>query len=357
MKRMPQLDGLRGIAILMVFATHALNIRGLWMGVDLFFALSGYLITRILLELKLTYGITEYWQSFYFRRAKRILPPFLGFMIFVAIGFTPHWHRVWLCYLCFASNFPLAFGRVPINAVSPLWSLAVEEQFYLIWPLAVLLCRNGTLRRVALAVLLIAPVLRALATPLFHSHMPIYSLTPFRADTLACGAFIAICQNENPGWIKSKRIMGMAGAITAAFVLISLAMFPWFRTGGNNVLFNSLGYSLSTLMFGGTLVYALSGNGVLIHLLRWSGLRYLGRISYTFYLYHVAVMSLLERQIHSFIPLAFTSFFFTFAISSLSWHFIESPILKRRGEKDAVANSKVCFLPASPAAQGQVTSA
>lgn len=138
MQRLPQLDGLRGLAILMVFATHALEVKGLWMGVDLFFVLSGYLITRVLIGLKQRREQSGYVAPFYLRRARRILPAYVGFMVFVAVVFAPKWAPVWTWYLCFGSNFPLAFAAVPLAAVAPLWSLAVEEQFYFVWPYVVL---------------------------------------------------------------------------------------------------------------------------------------------------------------------------------------------------------------------------
>ena len=346
MRRLQQLDGLRGIAILMVFATHALHIPGLWMGVDLFFVLSGFLITRILLHSKVTRDKSGYWRPFYIRRAQRILPPYLGFLIFAALVLAFRWQNSWLYYLCFASNFPSALGTVPIVAVTPLWSLAVEEQFYFAWPWVVRFCNARVLRRTAVAVLVGAPVLRALATPFFHNHMPIYTLTPFRADTLACGAFIAISENEWESWSESNKWAGFSLSLASLLALFGLStMFPWFRTGANTVLFNTAGYSLSTLMFGGLLVYSLAPSETIQRILSWSGLRYLGRISYTFYLYHVAILYLLERRIHARIALTLVSFAVTTSIAALSWHLIESPILKRRQERrlllieDASANA------------------
>lgn len=329
MERLPQLDGLRGVAILMVFATHALHVPGLWMGVDLFFVLSGFLITRILLRLRIKPRETGYWRPFYVRRAQRILPPYIGLLIFAALVFTPHWQDSWFYYFCFASNLPLALGTVPIFALTPLWSLAVEEQFYFAWPWMVRFCSTRVLRWAALVVLIGAPILRATATPLFNSHLPIYALTPFRADTLACGAFIAICDNEREAWAESKRLAGFWVLLASGLAMFGLsAVFPSFRTSANSVLFNAAGYSLSALMFGGLLVFMLTTSGAIQRVLVCRGLRYMGRISYTFYLYHVAVLDVLGRRIHGVIPLALASFAITSAIAALSWRFIESPILR-----------------------------
>jgi peptidoglycan/LPS O-acetylase OafA/YrhL len=133
----PQIDGLRAVAILMVFTTHALHIPLLWMGVDLFFALSGYLITGIFLGLKDRRGTGGgYWKPF--RRVRRILPPYLGFLIFLTIFFHLPWARIWYWYAFLGANLALALGKVEVAAMTPLWSLAAEEQFYFIWPWIVL---------------------------------------------------------------------------------------------------------------------------------------------------------------------------------------------------------------------------
>ncbi len=342
MRRIPQLDGLRGIAILMVFAAHALHVPMLWMGVDLFFVLSGYLITGILLHLREQREVEGYWGPFYLRRAQRILPPYLGFLIFVALAFAPPWRHIWYWYVFFGANFPLALGRVTVEALAPLWSLAVEEQFYLIWPLIVLRCKNDRLRRIAFSVVILAPLLRAAATSLFSNHFPIYSLTPFRADTLAFGAFVAVAESESGGWIRSMRRRAAWGSVGSGVFLLALSLFPSFRTGANSVFFNAGGYSLSVLMFGGALIYVLgTREGVVHSLLTWRPLRYLGRISYTFYLYHVAVLVIVSHYLNSSILRAVAGLVLTSTIAALSWHILESPILKRRKRTVAPLGSAV----------------
>jgi len=333
MRRIPQLDGLRGIAILMVFAAHALRLPMLWMGVDLFFVLSGYLITGILLDLRNRREYGGYWGPFYLRRAQRILPPYIGFLIFVAVVFAPQWKQIWYWYTFFGANFPLAMGKVPVIAMTPLWSLAVEEQFYLMWPLIVLRCENERLRRIALGVVVVAPFLRAAATPLFSNHFAIFSLTPFRADTLAFGAWIAVTEKEDGGWLRGMRRPALWSSLASGALVLALSASPSFRTSANSVLFNAAGYSLAVIMFGGGLVYVLGTNeGVLHSLLTWSPLRYLGRISYTFYLYHVAVLSIVSRYLNSSISMRMVSLTLTIGVAGLSWQVLESPILKRRSK-------------------------
>jgi peptidoglycan/LPS O-acetylase OafA/YrhL len=165
MRRVPQLDGLRAIAILMVFAHHALHVPFLWTGVDLFFVLSGYLITGILLKAKPGRAVGGYWKPFYLRRASRILPPYIGLLAVLAFTFHVPWSHIWYWYAFFGANFALAFGKATVDAMTPLWSLAVEEQFYFLWPWVVLWCSRRSLKRISIAILLFCPLARALCTP------------------------------------------------------------------------------------------------------------------------------------------------------------------------------------------------
>src|ERR1700722_20002721 len=208
MKRISQLDGLRGIAILMVFLYHALFVPLLWSGVDLFFVLSGYLITGILLRLKERTDTGDasisFFAPFYLRRAYRILPPYLVFLLMASLFFPIPWRHVWFWYAFFAANVANALHQTSV-AMVPLWSLAVEEQFYFVWPWVVRRTNWRTLKYTALGIIVAAPVLRAFCTLFLSSNAPIYTLTPFRADLLACGAFIAVSEAEDPLWIRSRR--------------------------------------------------------------------------------------------------------------------------------------------------------
>jgi peptidoglycan/LPS O-acetylase OafA/YrhL len=178
--RIPQLDGLRAIAMLSVFLYAGLGVPLLWMGVDLFFVLSGFLITGILLERKQT-G-TSYFRYFYSRRAKPILPPYCLLMVISSLLFGTAWLRHWYWFAFFLTNIPLAFHQLSHPSLGVLWSLAVEEQFYVIWPVVVLLTREALLSWVAWGLLLLAPILRVLATPHLATFAPIYNLTPFRME-------------------------------------------------------------------------------------------------------------------------------------------------------------------------------
>lgn len=340
MRRIPQLDGLRSLAILMVFATHALKIPLLWMGVDLFFVLSGYLITKILLRLKDQLRPatgSSYWAAFYLRRAQRILPAYLIFLACMEL-IGAHWLRTWYWYSFFAANIGAAFHKLGSQMLDPLWSLAVEEQFYLLWPCAVLFCSAKRLRWIALAIICASPVVRACATPFFRDHFPIYCLTIFRGDVLAVGAWIAIAEHQDAAFANARGRVGALMALVAAGAFAALSIYPEFRTGANSVLFNGLAYSLSAIFFGGVVVYSLAiSSGPTHTLLTFRPLGYLGRISYTFYLWHVAALILLERYLQSDWLRPAAAFAATFVIAAFSWKYIESPVLNwRRKPKPAI---------------------
>jgi peptidoglycan/LPS O-acetylase OafA/YrhL len=340
-RRIPQIDGLRAIAILMVFAAHAFAVPLAWMGVDLFFVLSGFLITGILLRLKEKRADGgSYWSSFYSRRVRRILPPYIVFLLVVTFLFRVQWAHIWYWYVFFTPNIPLALGKVTVAALGPLWSLGVEEQFYFAWPWLVLACSKAGLRRVALGVIVISPFLRAIFTPAFSTHFPIYSLTIFRADSLAMGAFIALSVRRDPQWISRQRPKALGGLALALVMLAGLSALPSFRAAANSVLFNSIAYSLTAVCLGSTLIYVLGlKKGFLHTLLTARPLRYLGLISYTFYLYHEAVLLKAAQYFHSRILIALAAVSVTILISVLSWHLFEAPILGRSAKRLAADSS------------------
>jgi peptidoglycan/LPS O-acetylase OafA/YrhL len=220
-----------------------------------------------------------------------------------------------------------------VAAMTPLWSLAVEEQFYLLWPWVVLATNRRTLLRLAIAIVFVSPILRALCTPLFSTHFPIYSLTIFRADTLAMGAAIALSTHSSTRY----RVAASWSFLLAGGALVTFSFFPSFRTGANSVFFNSVGYSLSVILFGSALVYALgASSGLVYHVLATRPLRYLGLISYTFYLYHEAVILKLGDYVNSQMGTALAAFIITSAIAAFSWHLMEAPLL-RAGSKNRIS--------------------
>jgi peptidoglycan/LPS O-acetylase OafA/YrhL len=333
LQRVSQLDGLRGIAILMVFFYHAFNVPVFWSGVDLFFVLSGYLITGVLLRLKERQGMGGEGRSaacrmFYIRRARRIFPPYVGFLLAVSLVYAVPWAKVWYFYLFFGANVATLLYPLPFVAMIPLWSLAVEEQFYFVWPMVVFLARSATLKKVALGVIVTVPVLRAICTLFVSTHDAIYFLTPFRVDTLACGAFIAVAQYENPEWIQLHRLFAARFASAAAVIFCVLSLSARFRLTANSMAFNSVGYSLIAVIFGGALIYVLARqDGLVWSVLTNKPLRYMGLISYTFYLYHFGVLAVLHTHVQSKVLVAILGLGICGTIAAISWRFLEAPIL------------------------------
>src|SRR6185437_13153051 len=203
--RIPELDGFRAIAVLMVMTEHMYNGFWLpvipmpgalhfvlthgWLGVDLFFILSGFLITGILLDER---GHSDYFSSFYRRRACRILPLLLVCLVIYFVVYGRIYDRYLLLALVFCANLDVLLGVRTPNGLSVTWSLAVEEHFYLLWPLAV---SRFTIRRlvyIAGALVLLSPVFRGVAMHYGAQAQNVYQLSWFRFDGLALGALMAI---------------------------------------------------------------------------------------------------------------------------------------------------------------------
>jgi peptidoglycan/LPS O-acetylase OafA/YrhL len=142
--RILQLDGLRGIAVLMVFCSHAFRSRLLWSGVDLFSSCPDFSSPAFCLNSVGAKGWSAYLASFYQRRMRRILPPYLLFLGVTSILFGIGWMRHWYLFL-FLMNTGLFRELDHRYPLSVLWSLAVEEQFYFVWPFVVFLLDEGAL--------------------------------------------------------------------------------------------------------------------------------------------------------------------------------------------------------------------
>ncbi len=304
---MPELDTLRGVAILAVVFYHGFSqcdttglpgiVRAVfaatrlgWLGVNLFFVLSGFLITGILLDSK---GTPRYYKSFYVRRALRILPAYLLLLLLLLllprIGVVEgrvSWSFVGLS-LIYLSNVTNFFGVA--MQYGPLWSLAVEEQFYLLWPAAVRNLSQRALAFFALAVFLGCPLFRAIAFKYGHPAEVWY--TWMVADGLASGSLLAISSRT---LLTDRRSMKWFSVlcITASLLLIALgARFGTLSPVPPTTLFGaSLRGTLFNVLFTGTL-----GTALLLGASRWAQivrrpvLQFFGKISYGLYLIHTLV--------------------------------------------------------------------
>lgn len=325
--RIEQLDGIRTVAIAAVFIHHTLHVRLLWMGVDLFFIVSGFLITGILIDNK-SQGLRQYFAHFYERRARRILPPYLLLLIVTSLFFGMAWARHWYFYL-FLMNFVLAFHVPHPSSLDVFWSLAVEEQFYLLWPLVVYFLRERAIAWVAASLVLAAPLLRWFCTPLFAYHWPVYALTPFRMDLLAIGALISILWRNRQDAIKRFGHYGLIFSALALLTLAALSRQPGFTTTANTPQTNLWIYELSLIACTGAILWALSGRGTRV--LTLSPVRYVGRISYTIYLVHLTVFIVISRHFRERWAITGITLAGTLLYAAISWVVLEKPFLRTRG--------------------------
>jgi peptidoglycan/LPS O-acetylase OafA/YrhL len=339
LQRIPALDGLRGIAVILVCLYHFSGFSVGWAGVDLFFVLSGFLITTVLMEAK---GQPNYFRNFFVRRALRILPLYY---LLVGVFFLPflwiaHRHGRWinvpsqLWYWFHLSNWSSAFGPMVRSPLGHVWSLAVEEQFYLIWPFVVLLLCRRTLRNVCIGIIISVLLLRCgmSLTGMWRTYPELmYRLTPFRIDTLAFGTLIATFRSK-----RDPRIPGLLGCALLVAVLS-------FSTSYKDVRMFTVGFTAIGLIGFSLVLYAKQSNpGWLCFPL----LQSFGKYSYAIYMFHVPVRFALYwfvlPKIHS-APLGIListalGLPASYAIAWLSWRVIETPFLNL---KDRLTVSRI----------------
>lgn len=303
MRHVPALDGLRGVAILLVLlhgfdvidATHGparvtevvLNVG--WIGVQLFFVLSGFLITGILLDSRAS---PDYYRSFFVRRVLRIFPLYYG-VLFIAFVLLP-WllpdmggsgrHQIWLW--TYLANFTAPFGNS--EATFPnFWSLCVEEQFYLVWPFVVLHAGRKTLVAVSAMLVVIGLCSRVYLRHRFGEplgHEIAYMFTPCRMDALAVGAISAVLVrgSRSSAWLARVGPGLLAGG---GFALLAIAMLSgrFARTG---VVMQDVGYSLVAFGFALLLLATLTPSALPARLLDSAFLRRCGTYSYGMYVFY-----------------------------------------------------------------------
>jgi len=304
------LDGVRGLAILMVMAVHFVGDApasgplqklvvkaasyGL-LGVDLFFVLSGFLITGLLLDAK---GQPHYFRNFYARRTLRIFPLYYSvlavlFLLLPALV-TPspllevaRRHQAWLW--TYTSNFYIALTSswASLTYVSHFWSLAIEEHFYLVWPLVVFSFSRPVLERICVGVIIAGLALRLLLVAHGVSELSISVLTPCRIDTLVVGGLLAILiRREGLASRLLDRASSFLGWLIAAVVVVSLFGV---LTGLWLPVLHELRVSLFALLFGALTLASLGGSsgvGILARVFQGRLLGFFGKYSYGLYVYH-----------------------------------------------------------------------
>lgn len=298
------IEGLRAIAILLVVAAHAgiKSLDGGFVGVDVFFVLSGYLITSQLVK-ELTNTGRIQLTSFYAKRFRRLLPALLlvlaascfgGWLLyppgdFSRQAFAAAAASVWLSNFYFALSGMDYFGpQVEDNLFLHTWSLGVEEQFYLLWPLLLLLAtwrsRSAAqmavrLKRTLFSVLLLSLTACVLLTPKYP--LMAFYLMPMRAWQFALGGLVFLCLNARREHAPAIGWIGLIAVIGSALLLSEKAAYP-----GIWALLPSLGTAM--LLASGK----ETQNSVVSRLLAWYPLQQIGRVSYAWYLWHWPVLLL-----------------------------------------------------------------
>lgn len=345
-RHIPELDGLRAVAILMVLAFH-LNFERFslgWTGVTLFFALSGFLITGLLLDAK---GRPHYFRNFYARRALRIFPIYyLSLSVITVIALAggqkvtdlPYYLLYAQNYLLGATNFTPQFPDMFNHS----WSLAVEEQFYLLWPLAVLLLSRR--RLLGLLALLFSLGLFSRAVILFTLNTPTLMDTPLptQLEPLAVGAALALlARSRISAGLLAK--LGVVLALISGVVIFSLVQATgllafWHPQYWANQVRNLPLMTLIALFWGGVLTYAVFGKSPFSSLLRLAPLRHVGKVSYGMYLYHFPIFFAIDYRLPALLPHApeqllnvatvGAKLLLTYLLALLSWKLVESPLLR-----------------------------
>ncbi|HTC63538.1 MAG TPA: acyltransferase [Candidatus Saccharimonadales bacterium] len=364
--RIPELDGLRGMAIFMVVGFHYLEQQGSitegritpilqrfalmgWSGVDLFFVLSGFLIGGILIDAR---SSPCYFKTFYARRVFRIIPIYylwiLAYLLMTGIagsyvrhhsnsgltlmrGFPIYAHFVFL-----QNMMVIPFAGLTGAWFSHLWSLAVEEQFYLISPLVVRLLSNRSLTIFLKYLIVAVPVMRIVLLGLHVNLWLVSALMPCRADSLAIGMLAAVYwhKEESRRWLSEQS--GILSGILIALFFGVLAFWKWSpqaETWG----MESIGFTWLAAFYVVILLIALARKESLIaRLARMAWLRELGKVSYCVYIIHLVVNVICHSLLRGASPgttdwrgtaVTFLSAIVTFGIAWISWKIFEGPLV------------------------------
>jgi peptidoglycan/LPS O-acetylase OafA/YrhL len=361
--RIPELDGLRGIAILLVLLYHGifqktglglpLLTRSLivgrlaWSGVDLFFVLSGFLIGGILLDAK---DSPSYFKTFYLRRAFRILPLYALVLAFSSfqflnlhgpvghLGSFPQSTIPFAAFLTFTQNWWMAWlGTFGVGGAAVTWSLAIEEQFYLTIPVIIRNLNRLHLAYVLSFVMLAAPLLRTVVFLTFaHAGFAAYVLTPCRADGLSLGVLCALLVRSQRSWdyllAHRKSLCVLTGVLSLGLVVLTLTSEdPW------PVLTATIGYSWLAFFYAACLLIAVTKASKLAERVLCNGaLMQLGALAYCTYLVHVPLIGGARRVLGIWLPDSemrlllggLIGLVLAPMIATLSWKFFEKPMLR-----------------------------
>jgi peptidoglycan/LPS O-acetylase OafA/YrhL len=373
---LPALDGIRGVAVLSVMVYHFFGFGGMgqkhvvddiafhgvmlgWTGVELFFVLSGFLITGILLDAR---GKPGFFRTFYARRSIRIFPLYFMALLLTYgvlrplfpgnadLRATHEGHPLW--FWLYGSNILTAIGGWPAvpRILQHFWSLAIEEQFYLVWPFLVYFLSRRTMLRLCVAIIAVGLAVRIY----LHAHgldLAAYVLTPARMDGLATGAALAIALRDPSLLPRLQRwaipVLGGSAAALVGMILWRGGLPQFDRVVG------TIGFTLVGVLFAGVLFTAVvPGSAISTKaLFERPTLRFFGKYSYALYVFHQPValgltamgfsVASFPRVAGSMLPggIAFTLIAgaISVALALISWNLFEKRFLqlKERFSHDA----------------------
>ncbi len=355
----PALEGLRGVAIVAVVAGHLgefvlqdqadVLLPGGFLGVDLFLVLSGFLITALLLrevERSGSVRLGRFWK----RRLTRLYPSLL---VFLAAYLLYAWQqgqdldprlRIAGLSVVFLANWQFVLGVVdpktnPVIDLSHLWSLSVEGQFYLIWPLAMLALNRFVRRTAAIVALLVlltlaVMVLRDWQYFRYGDWILVYTRTDSRFDAFALGAIVAVLwargliDAASPALVRGLSVIGFGGLV----VLFAVVHTPTNGLGGASAefLFRG-GFTLVALCSALAIVGAIGVGGTYAGVLAWGPLRLAGRASYSIYLFHLPVFVWSLNHVSNPAWRAVVALVGTLVTGGACYLAVERPVLRRRG--------------------------
>jgi len=355
LRHLAGLDGLRGCAILLVMVYHGAGtlLRGGFIGVDIFFVLSGYLITALLLKELSVFGGLDL-KNFYARRILRLFPALLLIMaVFLLIALFrfngPVLREKFVesgLVLFYAANWARAFDFFPMTTFGHAWSLSIEEQFYILWPPLLLLLSNGRAwrRRLTLTILILSGCAVAVRFYLALSGAApdrIYNGLDTRADALLAGCLLAVLLSADisaKARLILEKTLPYAALLAAAGLGVASALFGW---KDRSVFY----WGFLALEAAAAVIIAdivLSRRSYLAGVLTFKPLVWTGTISYGLYLWHLPVYDLLARAGLAGLPKFAAGTVLTFAAAFLSYRLVEVPCLaikKRRFNKSVTASS------------------
>ncbi len=350
----PQLDGIRGLAIILVISFHYFGYIPVfsfgWCGVDLFFVLSGYLITSRLVA---SQKEKNHLKKFYINRALRILPIYYLTLILFYTGFNllvknenfylfDFYNHNWASFAFFFQNWTFIFYHgLKENFLTHFWSLAIEEQFYLVWPffLYIFLQKKWFYKMIFIVILLIA-----ISRTFIYIQHPDWSDYPYyyyntfcRMDGFLIGGSLWLFQKSN-----NRRPLALYYFI--ALLAVILGIYFTGNASVSNPFISTIGYTLIAITFAGLIHAASSNSSKLISIIfnyRW--LRFIGKISYGLYIFHWIVLRVLEVRIEkklsnleyfsnqgAHLLSLFICLLVTFTVSTISYFYFELYFLKRK---------------------------